>query len=339
MCMRKALFALILIPVFALVILCLALVLGGPSRPRPLTSISAPFKFVDFTWLPALKTFQARDGSPLAYRLYVGNKNPLQGSVVLVHGSSASSKSMHVLAMAFREAGYNAYALDIRGHGASGRPGHIDYVGQLEDDLEDFMQRVHPAAPVTLVGFSSGGGFALRVAGSKRQNLFASYLLLSPFISQDAATYRPNSGGWVSVGVPRLVVLSAMNAIGVTVLNDLPVTRFATDEGNKAGLTTQYGYALAQNFRPLSDFVGNIRAVNRPMQVIAGQADEVFDSSHFAEVFRQAGKDVSVKLLPGIGHIALTLNSEAVNAAVQAVHNMSEPAAPRYASETVGRAY
>ena len=60
---------------------------------------------------------------------------------------------MHVLAKAFSEAGYAAYALDMRGHGASGTKGKIAYVGQLEDDLESFVKAVPLARPSTLVGF------------------------------------------------------------------------------------------------------------------------------------------------------------------------------------------
>ena len=43
------------------------------------------------------------------------------------------------MAKGFAAAGYTAYALDIRGHGASGTKGHIAYIGQLEDDMEDFV--------------------------------------------------------------------------------------------------------------------------------------------------------------------------------------------------------
>ena len=103
----------------------------------------------------------------------------------------------------------------MRGHGDSGSKGQIAYVGQLDDDLEDFMRSVQPARPATLAGFSAGGGFALRVAAGERQTLFDQYLLLSPFISQDAPTYRPDSGGWVSVGMPRIVALSLLDAVGV----------------------------------------------------------------------------------------------------------------------------
>ena len=62
--------------------------------------------------------------------------------------------------------------------------GQIAYIGQLENDLTDFMHAVSPPAPVTLAGFSSGGGFAVRFAGSSRQDLFQSYLFLAPFLSR-----------------------------------------------------------------------------------------------------------------------------------------------------------
>lgn len=302
-----------------------AIAFGGPSDPPPMSSINNPFKNVDYSDLPTPSHFVARDGTALTFRVYASAEGSTKGSVALVHGSSASGSSMHVLAKAFAAAGYTAYALDIRGHGESGSKGYVAYVGQLEDDLEDFSRSVKPALPSTLAGFSSGGGFVLRVAGSARQKLFSGYLLLSPFISQDAPTYRPNSGGWVRVGVPRFIAIALLNAVGVRVFNELPVTKFALNEEAKMFLTSQYSFALAQNFRPERDYRANIRAVGQPLRLVAGEADEAFYADRFAEVFRAEGKDVPVTLLPGIGHIPLTLERAAVQAAVSAVRSMNEP--------------
>ena len=158
-----------------------------------------------------------------------------RGSVVLVHGSSASSASMHVLARAFARAGYGAYALDMRGHGDSGSKGQIDYVGQLEDDLDDFMRAVQPAAPATLAGFSAGGGFALRlwpaatVASCSRTTCCCR--------RSSARTRRPTApggGGWVRVGVPRIVAVTLLDALGVKTFHHLPVMRFALNDTAKA---------------------------------------------------------------------------------------------------------
>ncbi len=285
-------------------------------------SINDPFKGVSFASLPALSRFTARDGVPLAYRAYALNITPARGSVVLMHGSSASSNSMHPMAHAFAQAGYAVFALDIRGHGESGTKGRIAYVGQLEDDLEDFVNAVSPPRPATLAGFSAGGGFAMRVAGSPRQRLFQNYLFLSPFIGQDAPTYRPDSGGWVSVGLPRIVAISLLNGVGVRAFNDLPVSRFALNEQAKAFLTPEYTYALLSNFRPKSDYVQNIKAMELPARVLAGTNDEAFFADRFAEVFRSAGSAIPVTLVPEVGHIQLTLRANAIAVAVKAVEAM-----------------
>ncbi len=312
--------------------LAAAIVFGGPSEPVPMASINDPFKSVDLADLPALRRFPARDASPLAFRTYLPTQatpGTPRGSVVLVHGSSADSRSLHVLARALAGAGYTAYALDMRGHGASGSKGLIDHVGQLEDDIEDFMRALQPLRPVTLVGFSSGGGFALRVAASERQRLFEHYLLLSPFIGQDAPSYRPDSGGWVSVGVPRIVALSLLNAAGVHAFDDLPVTRFALNDVAKAMLTPQYSFALAQNFRPLPDWGASIRAAAQPMALVAGRDDEAFHAERFEAIFADAGRPVPVTLLPGVGHIGLTLDPVAVAAVVSALDRLNaQPADP-----------
>ena len=303
----------------------LALAFGGPRDLPPIASINDPFGNVDFTDLPAASHFTARDGVRLAFSAYPPLESKSKGSVVLVHGSSAGRSSMHVLAKAFAAAGYAAYALDVRGHGESGVKGSIAYVGQLEDDLEDFMRSVKPVGPATLAGFSSGGGFVLRFAGGNRQEQFSNYLLLSPFISQDSPTSRQDSGGWVSFGLPRYLAIALLNAARVHAFNGLTVIKFALNEKAKTFLTSQYSYALEENFRPQRDYRANIRAVREPVRLIVGQDDEVFHADRFAAVFKSEGKDVPVTILPGIGHIPLTLDPRAIEAAVSAVRSMDEP--------------
>lgn len=300
-------------------VLAAAVSFGGPTALPPMASINNPFAAVDSSGLPPLLRYKARDGAALAYRRYVPSGGEPQGSVVLVHGSSASSNSMHVLAQTFAKAGYEAYALDIRGHGASGVKGKIGYIGQLEDDVESFAGAVTMKKPATLVGFSSGGGFVLRFAGSARQNEFQSYLLLSPFLSPDAPNFRPGSGGWASVGIPRIVALMMLNRIGVRSFNDLPVVSFALSEDARAFLTPEYSFSLAANFQPWSDYEANIRAAHQPVAVVAGADDEAFRTDKLEGIFRKQDQAWPVTLLPGIGHIPLTLDPGAVAAAVKAV--------------------
>jgi non-heme chloroperoxidase len=304
-------------------ILAAAIIFGGPGTPHPMGSITDPFNSVDFSDLPPLAEFVAHDGTKLAYRSYSSTvATPAKGSVVLIHGSSATSSSMHPMAKACSAAGYSTFALDMSGHGASGRKGQIVYIGQLEDDLADFVHAVSPPRPVTLVGFSSGGGFAIRFAGSHQQNLFQSYLFLAPFLSPDAPTARPGSGGWASVGLPRIIALANLNGFGIRAFNSLPVLRFAVSEKDKAILTSEYSYALTMNFAPQRDYLTNLRSMHQPFRLLVGANDEVYYPDRFAEVLKQAGKDTSVTMIPGVDHIQLILSPVAFEKSIEALRNL-----------------
>lgn len=320
-----------LIPMTAVIILLLllgvlaaAIALGGPGPIAPLASINAPFAKADFSGIPPARTFAARDGTRLAW-LHYPAANTAQAStsaprrVVLVHGSSARAQSMHVLARALAAQGLDVAALDMRGHGDSGQRGHASYIGQLDDDIEDFMRAVPHAGPSTLVGFSSGGGFALRFAGGSRQDLFDRYVLLAPFLHHSAPTNRPSDGGWVSVGLPRIVGLTFLNLAGVSTFNRLPVLRFGLNDMARPLLTASYDFTLMASFRPRNNYQADMRNAKRPLQVVAGRDDELFDATKYAAVFEAAGRPVPVTLLDGINHIGLTLDNNAVLAVARAL--------------------
>jgi len=255
-----------------------SLVWGGPGTPAPITSINDPFKSVDFSHMPPLKSYQGADGAKLFYRAYAPQVDNIKGSAVLVHGSSGSSDSMHPMATALAAAGVHVYALDVRGHGDSGPKGHIAFIGQLESDLQSFVQAVQPPSPSTLIGFSSGGGFVIRVAASEMQSAFDSYLLLAPYLGHTAPNHRPDSGGWVSVGIPRIVALNALNAVGIRHWNDLPVVRFALTEEAKKFLTPEYDFNLAMNFAANADYQADLLNVKGKVAILAGDADELLQS-------------------------------------------------------------
>ncbi|MCP3892692.1 MAG: alpha/beta fold hydrolase [Desulfobulbaceae bacterium] len=306
--------ALILIGVFFL-----AITFGGPKQPPTMNSINEPFNSIDFSDMPEPVIHTARDGTTLAYRAYLAPDRTHQGSVILVHGSSASGASMHILAKEFAKSSFCAYALDIRGHGESSIKGKIDYIGQLEDDLEDFLRSIKPLQPTTLIGFSSGGGFALRFAASSRQRMFSNYVLLAPFMGQRAPTYRPNAGGWVNVGVMRSIAIAILNGFGINAFNDLPVIKFALNEEARTSLTPEYPFLLAQNFGPHRNYRSDVAAIEQPTQVIVGEKDEVFDAHQYLPVFDGAKMNIPVAVIPEIGHIDLTLDQAAIDIVIDKV--------------------
>lgn len=317
--MKKLFVGLATLAALLVSVLAAAIAFGGPGPIAPLASINDPFAKVDFSRVPPARQFKARDGTALSWLHYPGvNAAPDARRVVLVHGSSARAQSLHVLATALANAGLHVAALDMRGHGDSGPRGHAAYTGQLEDDVQDFMRAVPHPGPSTLAGFSSGGGFVLRVAGGSHQALFDRYVLLAPFLHHAAPINRPGDGGWVAVGLPRIIGLSLLNAAGVTAWNGLPVINFALNDTARKLLTPSYDFTLMAAFRPRDDWQGDIRRATRPLRVVAGRDDELFDATKYAAAFESAGRQVPVTLVEGVNHIGLTLDAAAVQAVARA---------------------
>jgi alpha-beta hydrolase superfamily lysophospholipase len=282
------------------------------TRPPELASISDARKSLDLSRLPAVDRFQARDGTELAYRHYAASSPMVERIAVVIHGSSGSSRgATYVLSSALAARGVETYAVDIRGHGASGTRGDIAYPGQLEDDLADFVgeiRKIHPVAPLTLIGHSSGGGFALRVAGSPIQNLFARTVLLAPYLGYDAPSSRANAGGWASPDIPRFIALSVLRKLGIAWGESLPTIAFAVPPNSSKVLTQTYSYRLMRDFASSADFRQELAAATKPIALFVGAADELM----FADKYQDAvGSRATVKIIAGVNHMGIVGDSAA----------------------------
>lgn len=287
------------------------------STPGTLPRLPAGDSLPGFeTWnraeIPEVRRVAARDGAPLTYRLYAGDRNR---AVVLVHGSSGTSISMHKLAQALQAEGAAVYSISLRGHGGSGATnGDSSHTGQLDDDLVDFVRAAalsDPGIHRTLVGFSSGGGFVLRTAGGSNHAMFDDYLALSPFIGQDAPTTRPASGGWVSVAVPRVVALSILDGFGLPWFQGLPVVRFATTAAPSENRTPVYSFRLSAGMQPPRDWRGALARIDRPTLVMVGSNDELFHADRFKSLFAEVNPRIGVVVEPGYGHLDMIADPKA----------------------------
>jgi alpha-beta hydrolase superfamily lysophospholipase len=291
---------------------------GTTAPPKPLASIGDPFKAVDFSDLPALAEIPARHGGPIAFRHWdAATPGSPERVVIAIHGSSASSSSLHPLAKALQAQGFTIYAPDIRGHGDTGTRGDIDYASQLDDDLADFLAAVkmrHPAAQLALMGFSSGGGFALHTAATPLGAAFARVVLLSPFLGPRAPTVRQDqTNTWAKAYVPRIIALAILDRLGIRAFQHLPVVVFAVLPEQAKFLSPSYSFLLARAFGT-EDYAADLRKAKVPLAVLVGGSDELFDASRFAATIDAIRPDTPVVVVPGLDHIGLSLDPRAVPA-------------------------
>lgn len=313
--MRKTMIVLSII--FALIVAGLAAAIGlsTPVAPPRMPSVASAFDGVDFSDLPPAKTYTARDGTRLLYRAYPGDPKRV---VIAIHGSSGSGDGMHAVARAIRARGPTVYALTMRGHEGTGRSGDVDYIGQLEDDVADFVTAHAPRPPGgtrTLLGFSSGGGFALRLAGGPQGGMFDRLILIAPLLPYVAPTIRENAGGWISLAMPRIVALSLINRLGITAFNGLPAMAMAVDRAqlSKTHQTPVYTYRMLRNFGPTDDYQGDIRRAHGPVFVFDGSKDEIFHADRFAPLLGPLRPDLRVTIVPGLNHMEMTTKPAALS--------------------------
>lgn len=266
----------------------------------------------DYSDLPEIQYYVTRDNANLNYRYYPSKSNNV---LILLHGSAWHSK--YFLQLAASLAGNNSahvYTPDLRGHGMNPDiRGDIKYINQLEDDIFDLVEIIrkkHPNSKIIVGGHSSGGGLAVRYAGSKYGKDIDAYLLLSPFLKYNAPTIKTNSGGWASPHTLRIIGLSMLNNIGIRFLNNLDVIDFNMPlEYRDGSETLSYSYRLNTGYAP-RNYKKDLSSINQTLLVVAGSADESFKAEKFFPVISSYKPDVKVKIVEKVTHMGIVTGTE-----------------------------
>ena len=231
--MHKVLWAFVCLIVVVFGALGGVLAFDTPVKPPPLASISDPFAHVDFSDLPTVKTYGARDGTKLGYRVYEGGGAQV---VVLIHGSSDDGSGMHSLAKALQGA----------------------------------------------------------VAGSRWQGRAS-------------------------------VTLVMLNCFGVHWLNGLPIVAFATSP-KAQNLTSVYSFRLAVDFGAPPDYLTAVGRSTKPAALLVGGSDELFFPDRFAPLLKPVRPDLQITMVPGIGHIGMTVTPQGIAAVRKSFLELTAPA-------------
>lgn len=324
--MKRALAALFLGLILGLGALAGMAITDSPKRPPITPGGDVVPGMADWNQaeIPPTQKISARDGAPLVYRAYAGSADKV---VILVHGSTGSSFDMHKVAQALQAAGATVYSISLRGHGGSGSlNGDVSYVGQLEDDLVDLVRALKVGGDQikrTLVGFSAGGGFTLKVAGGPQRRLFQSYMAIAPYILLDPNSPEARSNGWVSVGTRRVRVLRILDSIGLPFFQDLIVARYATEAGADDRRTPDYSYRLFVSLRVDQDWRAALARIQAPTVVLLGADDSLVQAERNGTL-ASFNPHIKLDVIQNMDHIEMITSPEALAAAAAAWRSLAE---------------
>ncbi|MCP4569460.1 MAG: alpha/beta hydrolase [FCB group bacterium] len=247
----------------------------------------------------------------MSFRYYPAQSDKV---AILLHGSGWHSRYFLRLAEFISSEGLaRVYTPDLRGHGKTPvRRGDVDYIGQLEDDIADLITVVrdeHRDAMLIVGGHSSGGGLAIRFAGSAYGRQADAYLLLAPFLKYNASTVRPDSGGWARPYTGRIIGLVMLNNVGIRWFNDLTVIAFNMPENARDGTETlSYTYRLNTAYAP-RNYKTDLKAITQPMLVVAGTADKAFYADQYEPVISLYA-EAQVQVLEDVTHMGVVVGED-----------------------------
>lgn len=262
--------------------------------------------------------FLMRDGKHLFARVFGA---PSTTTIVLVHDFGLDSSAYQDAATLWNHAtGARIVALDLRGHGRSeGKPGHVDYVGQYEDDLADVISslrvidslRKDSPGRIILAGHSMGGGIVLSYLLEPHAPPADAYLLFAPFLGPSAPT-APQTGGHATqppnlyVRTPRLMGVLMLSLIHahVRAFDDLPVLYLNQTP------SMDYDLAAVASMVP-RDYRAAFQAIKVPLLLIVGSRDEAFRGPAYARVVGQNSRGRSA-VIDGATHMGVLVDPVAV---------------------------
>ena len=120
---------------------------------------------------------KAKDGTMLYHKDW-GEGRP----VVLIHGWPLSGDTFDDLGIALAERGFRAIIPDRRGFGRSDQPWNGHDYDTYADDIAAVLEQCGIAEPVSLVGFSMGGGEVARFLTKQGKDRVSAAVLISSIV-------------------------------------------------------------------------------------------------------------------------------------------------------------
>ncbi|MBY0277453.1 lysophospholipase [Candidatus Binatia bacterium] len=218
-----------------------------------------------------------------------------RASVVLCHGYAEHSGRYEAVAARLAERGLAVWAIDLRGHGASGgeRASVVD-VAHLVEDVEhalDVAREARPALPVFLVGHSMGGlvSTALAIAHQDR---------LRGLVLSGAAVSDPS-------GIEPLLEIEPLPEVVLS--SELLSRDPKVSEHYDADPLNYRGPFRRETLRALTSGAREVRArfaeLRLPLLVLHGGDDQIVPATASEDLFAGASSpDKELGIYPGLRH-------------------------------------
>ena len=248
-------------------------------------------------------SLESRDGTRL-FAAHVAPEKTTIAHVVILHGYGEHLGRYDEVMNWFADEGYEAWAVDFRGHGRSA--GHRAYVERYDLYLEDaqalldHMADASKGHPVFLLGHSQGGLIGLRMLEEKIGS-FKGAVLSAPAmqVALKANPIKVAAGKLLSKVIPKL-----------NLPPEIPNTYLCRDPERVEAYSNDPLVNHCVNCRWFTEFLGaqevgfaKAGGVTTPTMVVHPTHDQIISPASVAELFEKlGGDDKTLKPYEGFYH-------------------------------------
>jgi 3-oxoadipate enol-lactonase len=219
---------------------------------------------------------------------------------ILIHGLNGDLTGWALVMPEFAKH-HRTIALDVRGHGESGKPDQPYSIKEFSEDLHEFLHRLQiPKAH--LLGLSMGGAIAQQFALDHPEKI-RSLILVSTFSYIDDQAHRAFirlrqsllAGGYSAFfdEVVKLAFTPEYISANPGPIADLRAKRIKINSPVAIGRATDACLAF--------DLKNEISKIALPLLIVSGKQD-VFTPIHLAEQIHHSIRGSEWKIIEGVGH-------------------------------------
>ena len=231
------------------------------------------------------------------------DKNKAQANIILVHGLGSHSGWYNELAHKLVAHNYNAYALDLYGHGrSSGQRGHINSWADYRQNVDyfvDWVRSQYVDKPIFILGHSLGGlitlDYVLRFSPS-----IAGLGVMAPALGKvTVSPVKVLIGKLLSWIYPRFSLNVGISDSASSHYSEI-VKAYKTDPLRHRRVTARFG---TEYFKTTKWMEENLDRLNSPILILQGDEDSVTPPECTQELFNQLPDiDKQYKIYEGAYH-------------------------------------
>jgi 2-succinyl-6-hydroxy-2,4-cyclohexadiene-1-carboxylate synthase len=245
----------------------------------------------------------------ITQKVYVNSIQSGQGApVILIHGLAASLFDWIDLIPELNSAGYATYALDLLGHGKSGKPDSVTgyNIENVYSNFSDWIDSLQLDKPLVLIGHSLGGHLALRYTYSHPDRVCA-IILCDPLynINQLPLLLRLNYhysiiDTTIIEHVPEWLIRSIVDLTSLSIRNGYELPEKVREQTAADYKRAQPG--IFNILHKIEDLTPYLSSIKQPVLVLWGSHDSTLLASSFSKILIDM-PNAKGGAIQGAGHV------------------------------------